>query len=332
MVRDPIKILKEKIDENVFVSVDSGNIRYLSNPEFGDAIASAILISKSEEVALVSSLEKNRALDVLNLSVKTYSPLPKMSSDARNLVSVIKKLANGKEIISDRRIKGLRTKVNDPVKELREVKDENEIEKIRKANRITKSVNLDEIIEKGRNEIEIARDVEDSMIKGGATGFAFPTIVACNKHTAYSHHEPAKEKFKYCAMVDFGASYKGYCADVTRTLILENRRLEKIKEMVEESIPEVVESFGEGSRCSDIDRAFRGEFKSYKKYFYHNTGHGLGVEVHESPLLKINSKDTLKKGSVFAIEPGIYIKGLGGIRIEDDFYIDGNGKIKRICE
>jgi len=315
-------------DDEVFVSVKGGNVRYLSYSALKDPIASAVIISRDGEKAIVSSLEMNRASDLIDMDMMVFSPYPQVRKDGVRLASLIKRVCGGKNIVSDARIDGVRTRVKDLVAQLRMVKSAEELELIKKANRITRDVDLSEIVKEGKKEIDIAREVEDAMLRNGAESFAFDTIVACNKHSAYSHHEPGKMKFKESAIVDYGARYHGYCADVTRTIIEGNKRLESIKGEIERAVDTVVDKFSEGSKCSEIDRALRVALGKLSRYFYHGTGHGIGLEVHEPPSLSTQSRDVLEKNMVFTIEPGVYIKGLGGVRIEDDFYVDG--KIKRL--
>jgi Xaa-Pro dipeptidase len=321
--------LVDNLGENeVFVAVKSGNIRYLSRADLTDPIASAIVIGKDGRTAIVSSLEKNRASEMLNMEMKVYSPYPRVKKDARTFLSLLRSVCAGKRVVSDARIDGLRTKVEDRITQMRIVKSEAELNKIKKANRITKGIDLERIVVEGRSEMEIARAVDDAMLRGGADGFAFDTIVACERHTSYSHHQLADMKYRSAAIVDFGARYKGYCADLTRTVIEGNARLFRIKEQIEESIASVVDEFGEGSRCSDIDRGLRRALGAMSKHFYHSTGHGIGLDVHEAPFISVTSKDVLRRNMVFTIEPGVYIKGMGGVRVEDDFYVCGG--IKKI--
>jgi len=316
--------VRDQLRENeVFVSVKSGNIRYLSHKELKDPLAGAIIVDKEKETAVVSSLEKNRASDLLGMNIKVFSPYPKIKKDGTRFLSLLKKECYGKEIISDARIEGIRTKIKDLIAPMRMIKDSKEIQLIKKANKMTKDVELRAIVTEGKSEISIAREVEEAMLGNGADGFAFDTIVACGKHTAYSHHEPGRTGFKNVAIIDYGARYRGYCADVTRTIIDGSERLEGIKRSIEEAMESAVEKFSEGSKCSEIDRELRRALGKFSKYFYHSTGHGIGLEVHEQPSISITSRDVLEKGMVFTIEPGVYLKSLGGVRVEDDFYVDG---------
>jgi Xaa-Pro dipeptidase len=321
--------LVDGLGENeVFVAIKSGNIRYLSRADLTDPIASAIVIGKDGKTAIVSSLEKNRASEMLDMEMKVYSPYPRVKKDARTFLSLLRGLCAGKRVVSDARIDGLRTQIEDRVTQMRIVKSDAELNKIKKANRITKGVDLGSIVVGGRSEMEIARAVDDAMLRGGAGGFAFDTIVACERHTSYSHHQPAGMKYRSAAIVDFGARYKGYCADLTRTVIEGNERLLKIRERIDESIASVVDEFGEGSRCADMDRGLRRALGTMSKRFYHSTGHGIGLDVHEAPSISVTSKDVLRRNMVFTIEPGVYIKGVGGVRVEDDFYV--SDRIRKI--
>jgi hypothetical protein len=329
MEREAVNRVRERLKEGeVFVSMTGGNIKYLSCRGLRDPVASAVLIDKDREMAFVSSLEMNRASELLGMDLRVFSPYPRVKKDGTRLKSLIKKECHGKGIVSDARIEGLRTRVEDLVSPLRMIKDNGELRLIKEANRMTKEVDLDSIVVEGRSELRIARDVEQEMLRNGAGGFAFDTIVACDEHTSYSHHEPGETPFRNAAMIDYGARHKGYCADITRTIIRGNERLERIGSEIEMAIEAVVEKFSEGSRCADIDREMRKALGALSEHFYHSTGHGIGVEVHEAPSISITSKNVLEKNMVFTIEPGVYIRGLGGVRIEDDFYV--SDRIRKI--
>lgn len=329
MEREAVSRIRERLkDDEIFVSLAGGNIKYLSCRALKDPVASAVLIDKDREMAFVSSLEMNRASELLDMDLRVFSPYPRVRKDGTRLKALIKKECHGRRVISDARIAGLRTRVEDLVSPLRVIKDNRELRLIKEANRMTNEVDLDSIVAEGRSELQIARDVEQEMLRNGAGGFAFDTIVACDAHTSYSHHEPGGTPFRRAAIVDYGARHRGYCADITRTIIRGNERLERISSEIERAIEAVVEKFSEGSKCSDIDREMRKALGALSEHFYHSTGHGIGVEVHEAPSISITSKDVLEKNMVFTIEPGVYIRGFGGVRIEDDFYV--SDRIRKI--
>lgn len=154
---------------------------------------------------------------------------------------------------------------------------------------------------------------------------AYPPIVANN--CSIIHPKPRKKKLKRGFLVlDFGAKYKGYCADMTRTLFIgkANPKEKKLYNLVKACQWKCVQKVRVGASCADLDVYARVLLKEYKKYFVHALGHGVGKKIHESPTLRPTSPEILKKGEIVTIEPGIYIKANKketGIRIEDTLYV-----------
>jgi len=207
---------------------------------------------------------------------------------------------------------------------LRVSKTREEVARLRKACSITDDI-FKKIINsfKFKTEAGIVRFIKIKALEL-ADGVAFEPIVANAKNAVIAHHEPNSRLRKGFLILDFGVKYKGYRADMTRTVYL-GRPDEKEKEIYEKikSIQEAcIEKAETGLRAKQLyDYSLR-LFGKDKKYFVHGLGHGIGVEIHEKPNLSLKSKDILIRGSVFTIEPGYYNKKLGmGIRIEDDVYL-----------
>ena len=130
--------------------------------------------------------------------------------------------------------------------------------------------------------------------------------------------------------IDFGAKYNGYCADITRTFIYEdqgNAKYKEILDIVEEAARLGREAVKPGVKASEIDSICRSYIKSkgYGDFFVHSTGHGLGIDVHEFPYVSTTSDITLEPGMIITVEPGIYVEGIGGARIEDDVLVTPTG-------
>jgi Xaa-Pro aminopeptidase len=209
---------------------------------------------------------------------------------------------------------------------LRARKDPTEIARMRQAallagNVLTGAVRL---LKPGVTENEIGAEIEYQMRKGGASGPAFESIVAFGERSALPHARPTGKRLKKNELVvlDLGAILAHYCSDLTRTVYVGRApaRIKKWYTAVLEAQTAAVASVRAGVACGDVDAAARQVLARHKldRYFTHSTGHGLGLEVHEDPRLARGQKARLEAGFVVTIEPGVYIPGVGGIRIEDD--------------
>lgn len=179
-------------------------------------------------------------------------------------------------------------------------------------------------------ELEVAAEVEYQMRKRGASGSAFDTIVASGRRSARPHARPTLKPLRKNELVvlDLGAILRGYCCDLTRTVFLGRApaRLKKWHRAVQEAQAAGIEAARAGVSCGEVDAAARGVLAGHglETHFVHGTGHGLGLEVHEEPRLARGRKDALRAGNVVTIEPGVYVEGVGGIRIEDDVAVYGS--------
>lgn len=193
-------------------------------------------------------------------------------------------------------------------------------------------------IKPGVTEYAVARKLEQNLLKFGAEKIGFDTIVASGARGALPHGVASNKKLKKGELVtiDFGGVYQGYHADETVTMALGtiNNKQRTIHRIVYEAQKAALKIAKPGVKCSALDKAARDYItkKGYGQYFGHALGHGVGLEVHERPVLSPKSKDRLKPGMVFTIEPGIYIPKWGGVRIEDVFVCTKRGvqKITKI--
>ena len=217
---------------------------------------------------------------------------------------------------------------------LRAIKDESEIAQIRKAVRVQERALLAtlDLVEPGVREADIAAELEHRMKSLGAEGLAFDTIVAAGAHGSKPHYRPAGARVRAgkTLLIDWGAVVGGYCGDMTRTFALGRwpRALREIYEIVLEAHEAAIDAAGPGKKCAAVDAAARSiiERAGYGRQFGHGLGHGMGLEVHEAPRLSRTSTDVLEPGMVVTIEPGVYLPGLGGVRIEDDIVITERGR------
>jgi Xaa-Pro aminopeptidase len=221
---------------------------------------------------------------------------------------------------------------NEIIMRLRKVKDKQEIECIRKAAELTsKGMKAAmEAVRPGLREYEVAAEAEYKMRKSGSGMLAFDTIVAGGFRSAFPHARCSDYKIKKgdFVVIDLGASFQHYRADMTRTVVAGKPSLkqEKIYEIVREAQEKAFQSVKAGVKCIDVDAVARKhiEKEGYAEHFIHGLGHGVGLEVHEAPTLNSESKDVLESGNVVTVEPGIYIAGFGGVRIEDTVLVDKN--------
>lgn len=219
------------------------------------------------------------------------------------------------------------------IEKMRQRKEPFEIEIIKKAAEIADDAFFYILanIQVGMTEIEVSHMLDFHMRKLGATGTSFDTIVASGVRSSLPHgiaSEKTIEKGDFITL-DFGAYYKGYCSDITRTFAIgePDPKLVEIYEITLEAQKRGVACLNPYMKTKDVDAVTRSYIteKGYGEYFGHSTGHGIGLEIHENPTLAYTSEQQLEPGMIITIEPGIYIPGLGGVRIEDDVLITENG-------
>jgi Xaa-Pro aminopeptidase len=218
---------------------------------------------------------------------------------------------------------------------LRSVKDPQELAVMRAAALLISDVfrGAVPLIKPGLTELDLAAELEYSMKQRGASGPSFETIVAAGPHSAWAHARPSPKPLRKSELVviDQGAILHGYCSDMTRTVFLGRapakvRRLYRAVLAAQEAARAAIRP---GVSGESVDAAARRVLKGERlaQYFTHSTGHGLGLEVHEMPRLGKGEKTTLEEGMVITIEPGVYLEGLGGIRIEDDVVVTAGGAV-----
>jgi Xaa-Pro aminopeptidase len=213
-----------------------------------------------------------------------------------------------------------------PVEELRAVKGADEIAQMRQAARLGCQVfeKVLPLVKPGVREVELAAEIEYRMRQGGASGAAFPTIVASGARAALPHAQPTKKRLRKNELVvlDLGAILAHYCCDLTRTVYLGRAPsgIRRWYQAVQEAQAAARDALCAGVAAGEVDAAARRVLKRFRldRHFLHSTGHGLGLEVHEEPRLAKGQKKIIQAGNVVTLEPGVYIEGVGGIRSEDD--------------
>jgi Xaa-Pro aminopeptidase len=218
-----------------------------------------------------------------------------------------------------------------PGDEISAVKSPDEIAKLRMAAHFTQKI-LREVlplIKTGVSEIQIADEILQIMDSLGLES-AFDTIVASGENGAQPHAVPSERKFANGDLItiDLGCKYEGYCGDMTRTFALGfvSEDFKKIYEIVKNAQIAGIQAVSDGIICRNVDAVSRGIVSEagFGETFVHGTGHGVGRYVHEFPRVNALSEVILKNNMVIAIEPGIYIKNIGGVRIEDTIVVGGD--------
>lgn len=217
--------------------------------------------------------------------------------------------------------------------DVRSIKDAEEVALMRKAASIASDALLAcrHLIKPGVREKDFALELEFVMRRGGAQEMSFPTIVAAGEHSALPHATPGCREFARGDMlvVDFGAVHAGYHSDETWTCVLAaaGEQQQEVYGIVRQAHDRAIEAIRAGVPCAEIDRIARDciEDGGLGSYFSHGTGHGVGLDVHEAPRLAAKSDRILEEGMVVTVEPGVYIPGLWGVRIEDMVLVKADG-------
>ena len=223
--------------------------------------------------------------------------------------------------------------LEDPVGSLRRVKEPEEIDRIREATRITEAAltELASRIKAGVSERDLAVELEILIRNSGAEKVAFDLIVAAGENSALPHYRPGLRRLRTgdLLLFDVGAQVEGYCSDMTRVFVMGKApaRVRKIYDLVLSANRAGVAAIQAGADGKAIDAVVRGmiDEAGHKEHFGHGLGHGVGLEVHEGPRLSSLSEDTLEAGMVVTVEPGVYLPGFGGVRIEDLVVVGNDG-------
>lgn len=212
------------------------------------------------------------------------------------------------------------------IEKLRKIKDKDEIDLIKEAIRRAENAFMDvkPYIREGTKEVTISCRLEERLKKRGCRRIPFEVIVASGQNSAMPHVRPTEKRLTKgdLVIIDWGGEAGGYFSDMTRTLLIGGKELSRKKEiynLVLKANKEAIAQIFPGVESCKVDRYARDIINKagYGKYFGHGTGHGIGFQVHEPPYITRNKNEIVKTNMVFTVEPGIYIPGIGGVRIED---------------
>ncbi len=334
---------EEKLEAFLLINVegsDRSNLYYMTGFSGSYGI---LIITKDRQLFATDSRYIERAKAAIKyydvVEVKGRGGAPWLAARCKRLQ--IKRIAVNAPTTSTWYFHQLRDKldkirlkpVEGTIERLRTVKDETELEKIAKAIRLTDRA-FEFVLGKvqpGVTERELAWEIEKYARTHGAEALAFSSIVAAGAASALPHYEPQDRPVQQgeFLLFDMGLKVDRYCADLTRTVVVGRAKSEqkRIYNIVLEAQLRAIENLRAGLTSKQADAPARETIKNagYGKNFGHGTGHGLGLDVHEGPRLSRFGKDKLKAGNVVTIEPGIYLPGWGGVRIEDVAVIEEQG-------
>lgn len=321
-----VETLRRNLDESEgFLVTSRANVRYLS----GFAGEGFLIITQTDALLvtdfryLIDASRFEDSFRIRNISDGLSAIMPKylkrlyIEGDHMTYSDYLKYQAEFAQIEF----------VNDEGKitKLRRVKTEDEINAIKKACDIANSAfeAVLSCIKVGVSERDIALEIEYMMRKSGAEGVSFETIAASGENSACPHAVPSDRKIQNgdFLTLDFGCIYNGYCSDMTRTVVIgsESERHIKIYNLVLKAQLAALDVIRPGMVCSEVDAVARNIIAQggHGADFGHSLGHSVGLQIHEAPNLSPKSRDILEEGMVITVEPGIYVKGFGGVRIED---------------
>ena len=337
----------KKVNVEAMLISSFPNIYYYSNFSSEDGLL-YITLNKcyllTDSRYTVQAKEECKNFEVITLSKSYSDTILELLDDSVNNIGFEENIEyNRYKTFND---KFNRNMISLNIESLRNIKDENEIDRIRKAcNIASKCYNhILKFVKVGMREKEVRNEMLRYMLELGASKESFDIIVASGKRGAMPHGVASDKKIKEGDFVtlDFGCVKDFYCSDITRTFVMgkPNKKMLEIYEIVKEAQQKGLDVIKPGIKASAVDKACRDfiEKMGYGEYFTHSTGHGLGILVHDSLAISPRSDIVLKEGMVFTVEPGIYIEGLGGVRIEDDVVVTSDGcevltkASKRLCK
>ncbi|ALT68339.1 M24 family metallopeptidase [Methanobrevibacter millerae] len=317
----------EKDNIQAYLLTQFTNVEYISNYK---PTSFAFCVIKENPIIYASQMDMEIANRDSSIEVKQYEKFETMIEELkkegiRNLAIEPSLVYSNYEKFKD----DFKIESKNYVDKQRMIKSSSEIENIKKATQIAQTA-FKELDVANRKETEdvLAFDLVRLMIENGASGESFDTILVSGSNTSLPHAIPQSKTLETPILVDWGAKYNGYCSDNTRTIVY-NEKEQEILDIVRESHDKAIKAIKPGLKCCEIDKVSRDIIKEYGygDKFIHSTGHSLGLDIHETPTFNARDDTIIEKGMVITVEPGIYLEGEFGVRLEDTVAIGNNAKI-----
>jgi Xaa-Pro aminopeptidase len=339
--REKLRRLIRKTEVEALLVTDFSNVTYLTGFTGEDAY---LLVTRDHQLLITDSRFATQLADEcpgLDLAVRTsavrmvdwLAKVLKRTKLRRLAIEASSMTVGLKEDLGEKAPRVELVSTNGLVEQLREIKDRGEIAAIRRA--VAHAERGFQVIRASlraeQTELQVANELEYQIRNFGGAACSFPPIVAVGPRAALPHATPTgrcvgQSEF---LLIDWGARSPLYRSDLTRVLVTGkiSPKLERIYEVVLRAQRAAISAVRPGAVMSDVDAAARRviERAGYGKQFGHGLGHGIGLDIHESPLMSANEKRRLKAGMVITVEPGIYLPGWGGVRIEDDVLVTRSG-------
>ena len=338
------ELLKDKVDAVVFMNATEPNLDRsffyvtgitsglfeecvaIASPRAVEVLSSALEETSARKAGVRVTVFKRRAdlRMILEKKLRRYDTIGLNFSELTHAnFKFISGAAKGVKIVD----------VSEEVRSARKIKDFDEIGRIARACRIASRVadDIPDLVSPGDTETSAAAEVNYAMMFAGAEAPAFETNASFGPATAEPHYVPGTRRLKkgQLALFDFGAMFRRYVSDITRTFVCgsPSARHRRMYEVVLEAQLAAIDAVEDGVTGKAVDAAARDviDRSEFKGRFIHSTGHGLGISVHDPGSVSMHLDETLRTGMVVTIEPGVYVKGFGGVRIEDDVLVTKGG-------
>ena len=322
-------ILKDlqKDDIQAYLLTQFNNINYVSGYK---PTSFAFCIIKENPIIYASKMDMEIANSTSSIEVREYESFEVMIGELKD--EGIKSLAIEPSLVYSTYEKfrddfSIESKTY--VDKQRMIKTPSEIEKIEKATEIAQKSFLElDILNNKNTEKAVAFDLVRHMIENGADKESFDTIVTSGANSSLPHAVPTDNHLTQPVLIDWGAIFEGYCSDNTRTMVYTETQHE-IWDIVAEAHDKAIKAIKPGMKCCQIDKVARDIISDYGygDRFIHSTGHSLGLDIHESPGFSFKDKTVIEKGMVITVEPGIYLEGEFGVRLEDTVEVSKRAKV-----
>ena len=317
----------KKDEFDAYLLTDFANVEYISSYR---PTSFAFCIIKENPIIYASGMDMELADRDSQIKVKQYESYEVMIDELKK--EGIKSMAIEPTLPFSTYIRfrdDFKIDSKEYINKQRMIKTDSEIEKITRATEIAQKSFLQlDILNNKNTEKEIAFDLVRNMIENGASKESFDTIVTSGANSSLPHAIPQQKSLDQPILIDWGCIYEGYCSDNTRTMVYTEFQQE-IWDIVREAHDKAIKAIKPGMKCVEVDKVARDIISDYgyEDEFIHSTGHSLGLDIHETPGFSPRDETPIEKGMVITVEPGIYLKGKFGVRLEDTVAVLRKAKV-----